>query len=394
MNGRERLALAMRLKEADRVPVMCQLALGHYFLHAGPSAVDIWHSTDGFVEALITLQRRYGFDGILINLPGRDPFWSSSVERIEDRDGDTVIHWANGWATICPPDDNPHVLREDGAEFHPRFEEIDPDRLYYVEPHDLGGLKYPHGWGLSGGKAGFSSFFPPWHFDAVDRVISRTGGEVSVHGEVFSPFSQFLELLGHVEGLMALKLDSGKVKACLSALAAGAVGLGIGLASHGVDAVLMSSAYAGGGFISPGQYREFVLPFERAVVSGIKARYDVPVYTHTCGRIGDRLELMAATGTDGIDTMDPPPLGNVDLAEAKARIGSQLFLKGNIDPVNVVLSGNPASVREAARICLDAAMAGGGYVLSTACSVPPHAPPENIAELRRAAEDYGRYGRG
>ena len=37
----------------DRVPVMCQLALGHYFLHAG-DPVDIWHDTDAFADALVT----------------------------------------------------------------------------------------------------------------------------------------------------------------------------------------------------------------------------------------------------------------------------------------------------------------------------------------------------
>ena len=57
----------------DRVPVMCQLSLGHYFLHAGGSAVEIWHDTAAFGDALLALQRRYGFDGILVNLPGRDP---------------------------------------------------------------------------------------------------------------------------------------------------------------------------------------------------------------------------------------------------------------------------------------------------------------------------------
>jgi hypothetical protein len=31
MNGRERMDAAMQLREPDRVPVMCQLSLGHIF---------------------------------------------------------------------------------------------------------------------------------------------------------------------------------------------------------------------------------------------------------------------------------------------------------------------------------------------------------------------------
>ena len=52
MNGKERVRLAMRREVPDRVPVMCQLALGHYFLNSGIAPVEIWHSTEGFGEAL------------------------------------------------------------------------------------------------------------------------------------------------------------------------------------------------------------------------------------------------------------------------------------------------------------------------------------------------------
>jgi uroporphyrinogen decarboxylase len=155
----------------------------------------------------------------------------------------------------------------------------------------------------------------------------------------------------------------------------------------GADAVLVSSAYAGGGLISTRHYREFVLPFEARVIAGFKGRCPgTPVYTHTCGAIGDRLELLEETGTDGIDTLDPPPLGDVELAEAKRRVGGRLFLKGNVDPVGTVLRGTPDAVREDAAWRLAVGAPGGGYVLSTACSVPPGAPPPNVMQLRAAAD--------
>lgn len=394
MKSKERMAVAMRLGEADRVPVMCQLALGHYFLNSGLAEIDIWHSSEGFAEALIRLQERYHFDGILVNLPGRDPNWRQFIKRVEEKESQKIIYWTNGWISLCPPDDNPHVLREDGREFHASFEEIEPEKLFYLEPHDLGGLKYPFYWGFSDEPPDPhdpENFFPPWHFDTVKHLIERVGNKVSIHGEVFSPFSQLLELLGYEAGFLAMKKDPSKFKACLQSLTRGAIAYGQGLVASGVDAILISSALAGGHFISPQQYREFVLPYEKMLIEGIKAKYNLPVYTHTCGKIGDRLELMAETGTNGIDTLDPPPLGNVELAEAKMRVGSRLFLKGNIDPVNVVLNGTRQKVFEEAKKCLQAAKEGGGYILSTACSVPPHAPPENIMGLYEAVEQYGYY---
>ncbi|MBZ5554347.1 MAG: uroporphyrinogen decarboxylase family protein [Acidobacteriia bacterium] len=391
MNSKERVAAAMRHELPDRVPVMCQLTLGHYFLHCGLPEIEVWHSTEAFGEALITMQRRYHFDGILVNLPGRDPHWSSYIRRVEECAGEKKIHWANGCTTVCPRDDNPHVYREDGAQYSVPFETIEPEKLFYIEPHAMNGITYPSYWGFLDEPAREEDFFPPWQFDTIEYILQRTGEEVSIHSEIFSPFTQFLELLNYTHGLMALVDDPGKVKACLEALTRGTIALGRGQAARGVDAVLISSAFAGAGFISPDHYREFVLPYEKKVIEGIRSEFDVPVYTHTCGQIGDRLELIQATGTLGIDTLDPPPLGNVELADAKERIGSQLFIKGNLDPVNVVLNGTPETVLDEAKHCLEVAASGGGYILSSACSIAPHSPPDNILKLHEAVERFGRY---
>ena len=41
------------------------------------------------------------------------------------------------------------------------------------------------------------------------------GPDVSVHAELFSPFSQFMDLVGYTEGLMALLIDAGRAHAVL-----------------------------------------------------------------------------------------------------------------------------------------------------------------------------------
>jgi len=393
MTSKDRMNTAMHLGTPDRVPVMCQLALGHYFLQTPFDEIDIWHDTQTFGNALITLQERYGFDGILINLPGRDPNWRKYITRIEERDGNRFITWKNGWYTDAPPDDNPHVYMEDGTRYFPTFEEVDPEQLFYMEPHDLSAITYPYSWGFDGEPAPRGrDFFPPWQMDTIKHVLARVGDRVSVHGEIFSPFSQFMEMLDYTNGLMALMDDAGKAKACLDALADGATELALLQAETGVHAVLISSAFAGAGLISRQHYSDFVLPYEKKIIDGVKARFpDLPVYTHTCGAIGDRLDLMGATGTNGIDTLDPPPLGTVELKDAKRQIAGKQFIKGNLDPVNTILMGTPEQVTAAARERILTGGPGGGYILSTACSVSPDAPPENIAKLREAVEEFGKY---
>lgn len=364
----------------DRVPVMCQLSLGHYFLHAGRSPADVWHDTAAFGDALLALQQRYGFDGILVNLPGRDPAWRRELTSTGWVGPDRVLRWRNGTETIVPPDDNPRV-RAAGAPTGNRLAaDVSPDRCFYVEPHgQFGAEMIPDGG------------FPAWQFDTI-RYVRERAPDLSVHGEVFSPFSQWLEWLDHAEALMALVEDPTRVQDCLARLAAGAVALGVGQAAAGVDALLISSAFAGAGFISRRQYRAFVLPFERAVVDGVRRAWpDLPIYTHTCGAIGDRLDLMEETGTDGIDTLDPPPLGTVHLADAKRRLAGRLFIKGNLDPVGTLLRGDEAASHAASAERLAAGKPGGGYILSSACSVAPHTPPANILQLRRAVEEGGWY---
>ena len=391
MTSKERMAQAMHLKVPDRVPVMCQLSLGHYFLHSGVKPLDIWYTSEGFAEALIRLRNRYNFDGILVSLPGRDPDYERHIGRIEQREKETVIHWRNGGYTILPADDLPHYYRADGGRFFPSFEEVDPEELYYVEPWDLTDITYPYTWAFESGPRPFDDFFPGYHFDIIKKVKERVGQTVSVDSEVFSPWAQFLELLNYEQGLIAIMDDPGKTKACLERLTEGAIDLSKKKAACGIDAILISSAFAGAGFISRRHYEEFVLPYERKVIAEVKREFDIPIYTHTCGSIGDRLDLMLETGTNGIDTLDPPPLGTVDLEEAKKTIAGRAFIKGNIDPVNTLLQGDLETVKKDVLWRLSIGKPGGGYILSSACSVAPYTPTENIELLASLAEEYGRY---
>ena len=47
----------MRHVEPDRVPVMCQLSIGHYNLNAGYKPHKIWYDTEAFADATVKLAR-------------------------------------------------------------------------------------------------------------------------------------------------------------------------------------------------------------------------------------------------------------------------------------------------------------------------------------------------
>jgi hypothetical protein len=398
------MAAAMRKGVPDRVPAMCQLSIGHYLLNTEVPPARMWFSSEGFAEALVALQRRYRFDGILVNLPGRPENWRQEIARIEERPDAEVVWWKDGSYTVCPRDDFATTWRKrpGTGEYQPdnrirlTVDDVDLRRLLYETPHTCGGLKYPYFYyDIGRGERSPErpeEWFPEYEWRTLALVREMTGGTVSVHGELFSPFTQLMELLGYENALIALLTHPEKCRDILGRYVEGCVYYGRELARRGADAVLMSSAFAGGGFISRTMYGEFVLPFEKAVWDGVRAEFpDIPCYTHTCGAIGDRLDLMEATGLDGIDTLDPPPLGTVELDRAKEFLGARVFIKGNIDSVNTLLLGSYKKAREDIIQRIQWGMPGGAYILSTACSVAPRVNPDRLEMMTGLCEEWGRY---
>ncbi|MDM8006646.1 MAG: uroporphyrinogen decarboxylase family protein [Phycisphaerae bacterium] len=383
MSPRERIRAAMRHEPVDRVPVMCQLALGHYFLHSGRKPSDIWFDTPTFVDTLAEFQQGYGFDGFLLNLPGRPANWRDYLQSVEPYDDGERLVWQFGMETIVPADDNPHTFLADHQDL-PRAEyaNVDPDdpKIFRLPGYVWNTWHAPTLWDIAD-EADLTrpAVYPDWLTSGL-RLARASCPDVSVHMEVFSPFTHLLELFGYQSALMALIEAEDTCHRLLDQFTR-QVGAQVEcFAPCQPDAILISSAFAGGGFISRQMYVDFVVPYERRVVDAIH-NHALPAYVHTCGKIGDRLDLMADTGVDGIDTLDPPPLGTVDLAKAKEEFGGRFFFKGNLDAVNEMLRADDAAFEDAVKRRLAIGAPGSGYILSSACSVAPGVQPERLRRM-------------
>ncbi|UCE46582.1 MAG: hypothetical protein JSW47_13275, partial [Phycisphaerales bacterium] len=332
MNSRERIEAAMNHQEPDRVPVMCQLALGHYFLNSNYRPSDIWFDSEIFASALIDLQQKYGFDGILLNLPGRPGDWKDYLESHEQIGSDERLVWKCGLETIFRPDDNPQTYcsgRSPLGRADYRSVDTNNPATYRLDGYVWNTWHAPDLWDIDRqADLADAAIYPAWFTSSLKKA-QKLAPDISIHVEVFSPFTHLMELFGYAYALMALVDDP---RTCHEALA---VFTKMVLAQVGVyaackpDAILVSSAFAGAGFISRAMYEEFVAPYEDQVFSDIR-RHGSKSYVHTCGAIGDRLDLMNQTSVDGIDTLDPPPLGTVNLQEAKSKYGDRFFFKGNL----------------------------------------------------------------
>ncbi len=392
MNGRERMALAMKHEFPDRVPVMCQLALGHYFLNTGIERHKIWFTSEGFAKALVQLQERYRFDGILVNMWGMPDGILDYVSSMEKEGDDEVLHWRNGEVTYIPPDDNAqHFLGGKQSLERADFDTIDSGKLdgintirgYFWNIYHMPYIPEIVTPFLPGD-------FPGYFFKTIDLVKEKADGQIAVHGEIYSPFTHYIELFGYENALMSIITDPDKAHAVLDYLSDVVVSHAKAVGNHGVDAVLISSAFAGGPFLSRDLYRKFVLPYEKRVTDAVKETGTV-VYTHTCGSIGDRLDLMIETGTMGIDTLDPPPLGNIELEDALVELDGRVFVKGNMNAVAFLNFKTREEVLEHALNRITIGKPGGGYILSTACSVAPRTEPWKLELLTPLSEERGVY---
>jgi hypothetical protein len=116
--------------------------------------------------------------------------------------------------------------------------------------------------------------------------------------------------------------------------------------------------------ISPGIFDRFVAPYDSALIAAAHEAGQRIVY-HTCGGMMPILEHIADMGPDAMETFTPPGMGgDVDLAEAKRRIGGRVCMIGGFDQFHFFTGVTPEETRREVRRCFEAAGEGGGYIIS------------------------------
>lgn len=138
----------------------------------------------------------------------------------------------------------------------------------------------------------------------------------------------------------------------------------------GASAVQLFDSWAGA--LSPSDYRHYVMPASTKVLSGM-ASAGVP-RIHFGVSTGELLPLMRDAGADvvGVDW-------RVDLDDARARLGDDVALQGNLDPA-AVLAGKDVAV-EKARDVLRRADGHRGHIFNLGHGVQPNTDPDVLAAV-------------
>lgn len=204
----------------------------------------------------------------------------------------------------------------------------------------------------------------PFVFDAVRKARAGLPAGVPLIGFSGAPFtvaSYLIEGRGsrnylHTKGLMysdpvawnrLLGLLSRTIVAYLNAQI-----------EAGAEAVQLFDSWVG--CLSPDDYRQYVLPHTRSIIQGIKGAPVIHFGTGTSGL----LELMREAGGDvvGVDW-------RVDLADAWRRIGHDVGIQGNLDPV--ALLGPKPEIRRRVQAILASAAGRPGHIFNLGHGILP-----------------------
>ena len=333
---KQRIGAFLAGKPVDRPPCV-PLVLNHAARVLGVKVRD--YATDGQVmgRAHVAAYRRYGQDLITI-------FTDTAI-----------LAEAMGTELYFPEDDAARVKRPAVAE------PGDADRLRPVDARRAGRL--------------------PVLLEAVRHCVREVGDEVFVACCYPAPFT----VAATLRGTAALARDLYKNPALADALLARSLALVEDFAeavaeAGGIPALV--DPVASGSVISRATFERFALPGIRQGLAKIRS-LGMPPILHICGRTSTLIDLMADSGAAVLS------VDQIDLAEAKAKVGGRVCLMGNIRPAETLLGGTPDDVRREARQCLaDAGDSPGGFILASGCEVPIETPAANMMALMEVTRKH------
>lgn len=333
MTSKQRVEAVLNLQAVDRVPVvpiihtglarMQGVPLGKYFTDAQTMA-----------DVIVRGARELGLDGVQLTMGV-----AGEVEALG--------------AVVEQPADGAPLIKQ-----HPLKDMARLDALRKMDP--------------TGGRM-------PMYHDAVARVVKEIGGETFVISTLRGPLNITSQLRGVEDALIDMIDNPQGLEAVLDfatdvAIACSRVSLQVG--AHGL---MFGEATCSPNFISPTMYRQFVHPRHVRLVAALRQMGWKHVGLHVCGNIVPIIDDLIATGANMLDIDYQVPAG-----KAIAKAAGRVALRGNLDPVAVFFRSKPNEVADRVRALLPQ-VAGGHWIISSGCDIPPGTPRENLVACMDAA---------
>ncbi len=332
MNGRERILATLDRKPTDSLPFM-PITMMFAAVHAKVPYLD--YATDFRVQVEAQLRVAEDYD-------------SDVVSVISDPACEAADCGAN---VIFYPDQPPA---------------IDEGNALLSEKAHLSKLTVPD----PGSTRRMSN-----RLQAVALFKERVGGQKLVEGWIEGPMAESADLRGINTVMLDFYDDPDFVRALFEFVLE--TGLRFAKAQINAGAELIGIGDAAASLIGPALYEEFVFPYEKRMVDGVKALGGRP-RLHICGNIR---QILPGIGTLGCDIVDVDFL--VPMAEAREKTSPAQVLLGNVDPVRVLRDATPETIYAVTAQCHRDAVRN--FIVGAGCEVPRDTRPENLRAMLRYA---------
>jgi MtaA/CmuA family methyltransferase len=335
MTRRERVLAHLEGRPVDRLPLM-PITMLFAATQAGVRYGDYATDHRVLVETQLRIAERFDFDYVsCISDPAREA--------------------ADCGATVQYFEDQPPAIVETEARLAHKTE------LRRMKPPDP----------LGGGRM-------------MDRVQAaalfkqRVGGDTLIEGWVEGPCAEAADL----RGINTLMTDFFDDPAFVRDLFEFVIEMELRFARAQVEAGidLMGVGDAAASLVGPRIYEEFVWPYEKKLVDGLRA-LGTRVRLHICGNTRRILGGMGRLGCEIVDLDYPSPL-----ADGRTQMGPSQVLLGNLNPVTVVRDGTPESVTAAIAECHR--QAGPRFIVGAGCEIPRGTPEANLRALTNYAQAH------
>lgn len=359
MTSRERVHAAMAGQPVDQIPIfpvttrnLGARALG---VKVGEMVLNPHLTFDG----MRAMKRRFNFDGLeCVFAPPHDAKPAELISR-------------NGVMYLIGEDGEPY------AEYQADDDPINLDRSPWLkEKKDLEKVTITTA----------SSLRENGQLDDIIKLRQEMGDDLFLVGCAASQTMNSLAgWRGSEQGLYDLIDDPQFVHELMDIATEISIEQGKAYIDAGVDAIYIGDAWSSASIISPQQFEKFCLP-RYTRVTEIFHQLGVQVYLHICGNAVPLFEMIADTGVDCIEPLDP--LGGVSVADVVRRVGDRISLKGGVNTLTL-LNGSPDEVRAETRMVLDAAVGKcRGFILGSGDDIPRDTPFENIDAMIETAQQY------
>ncbi len=230
----------------------------------------------------------------------------------------------------------------------------------------------------------------PGRYDSIKRFVDRYKGKLAIGVHLNDVFSIPRYLAGYEGLLVAIAQEPELVRGLVDLSVQINIEMAQEVARCGADFVFTGDDYASAEapLMSPKSFRELFYPGLKRVVAGFHEA-GLPVIKHTDGNIMPLLDMILDSGIDCLDPIDP--IAGMDIADIKAKHGSRVALKGNVDCAHTLTFKTEQEVVQETLQVIAKAARGGGLILSSSNSIHSAVKPGNYLAMWNTLRMYGQY---